>query len=64
MNKPERHVEEFIKEIAELLKGGAQIDDCLISLLVAKIAIERAMTVLVDSRSNTDLDIPDGWPPE
>jgi hypothetical protein len=66
MNEPERHVENFIKEIADSLKDGGDFAEAIVALVAARIAVDRAIETLIDAQMDDDDEdhIPDGWPPE
>lgn len=58
---------EFVKEIANRIEKGGTYDEAIVDIVAAQAALRKALTVLLDARSDDHEDnhnIPDGWPPE
>jgi hypothetical protein len=64
---PEELFKRFINTIAARIESGGSYDEGIIDIILAQHALKRALEVLINAKSEeeeSDIDIPDGWPPE
>jgi len=64
---PEELFKKFITTIAARIEAGGTYDEGIIDIVLAQNALRKALEVLLSAKAQeeeSDIDIPDGWPPE